>query len=228
MRFALVVVPLVACGGDLDPQWQLDHDRIIAVRATPPAIVSGETSAIDGLIAVKGGPTAERPPDLATVVSPTSLAGALAFVQGQWIVTAPDETGLAAARTELGIADGMPVPMRLGISYNGTTLVGLKTVSLGLSATNPTMPTRTIDDAPAPDPGTPLTIGTLVDVPLHVDALDTDDVNWLTSCGTLHDDDLPMAHLRVEVDDPTEGELALVVRDNKGGVTWQVWPIHAE
>ena len=58
--------------------------------------------------------------------------------------------------------------------------------------------------------------------------IDTDDVNWLTSCGTMHDYDLPQAYLRVELEDPMEGELAVVLRDARGGVAWRVWPIHAE
>ena len=29
-------------------------------------------------------------------------------------------------------------------------------------------------------------------------------------------------------DDPQDGELAVVLRDGRGGVTWRVWPIRAE
>ncbi|MEO7735294.1 MAG: hypothetical protein ABIY55_30355, partial [Kofleriaceae bacterium] len=54
------------------------------------------------------------------------------------------------------------------------------------------------------------------------------DVTWLTSCGTMHDFDLPAAYLEVEADDVTAGELVLVVRDQGAGVTWSRWPIHAE
>ncbi|HEU4730899.1 MAG TPA: hypothetical protein VFT22_23550 [Kofleriaceae bacterium] len=54
------------------------------------------------------------------------------------------------------------------------------------------------------------------------------EVTWLTSCGTMHDFDLPTARLRVEPDDPATGQLALVVRDGGGGVAWRVWPIHAD
>ena len=74
-----------------------------------------------------------------------------------------------------------------------------------------------------------LVVPTLTDVPLFVEADDTVDiVNWLTSCGTMHDFDLHSAYLRVEKDDPHEGELAVVLRDPKGGVAWQVWPIRAQ
>jgi len=66
-------------------------------------------------------------------------------------------------------------------------------------------------------------------VPLSIDADDnTFDVTWLTSCGTMHDFDLPSAYLKVEVDDPQTGELAVVLRDAAGGVTWDLWPIHAQ
>ena len=64
-------------------------------------------------------------------------------------------------------------------------------------------------------------------MPLSVSAVETDDVNWLTSCGNMHDFDLPQAHLRVEPEDPQTGELAVVLRDDRGGVTWRVWPIEA-
>jgi hypothetical protein len=66
------------------------------------------------------------------------------------------------------------------------------------------------------------------DVPLTI-ALDdaSYDVTWLSSCGTMHDFDLPDAYLRVEPDDPASGQLALVVRDGAGGVSWRIWPIAA-
>jgi hypothetical protein len=219
---------LAACGGDLDPPWQLDHDRIIALRASPPAILAGERSEIDGFLAVKGAPTIEQVPETVVVISPMSLAGAVALEDGKWIVTAPDEARLEAARTELGLEAGKPVPLQLGVSYAGETLFGLKSVRLGTTSQNPLLPVPLIDGAPAPAVDTEIVVGTLVDVPLAVEAAETDEVNWLTSCGTMHDHDLPEAYLRVEVEDPTEGELAVVVRDETGGVTWQVWPIRAE
>jgi hypothetical protein len=53
-------------------------------------------------------------------------------------------------------------------------------------------------------------------------------VNWLTSCGTLFQDDVATAFLRVKPDERTDGELAVVIRDPRGGVAWRVWPVHAE
>ena len=71
-------------------------------------------------------------------------------------------------------------------------------------------------------------VGIEVDFPLSVEAVEADDVNWLTSCGTMHDFDLPQAYLRVELEDPVAGELAVIRRDERGGVVWRVWPIRAE
>lgn len=222
-------VALAGCTGDLDPAWQLDHNRIIAVRATPPSIAAGDTTTIDALLGTKGAKTSVAAPEQAMVVSPTSLADALAFTGGSWVVTAPDETRLAAARTELKLADGAPVPLEIGVSYANQTLFATKTIDLGEAATNPALVDVTINGQPAPDAGTPLVIGKLVDVPLTIAASDIDfDVTWLTSCGTMHDFDLPSARIFVEADDPVAGELAVVLRDAAGGVSWRVWPIQAQ
>ncbi|MBS1120543.1 MAG: hypothetical protein H6Q90_2771 [Deltaproteobacteria bacterium] len=218
----------VGCGGDLDPPWQLDHDRIVAVRASRPSVVAGARSELDGLLAFKGAKTVEQVPEGVVVVSPQSLAGAVTQDLGQWIVTAPDEPTLAAARSELGLPADSPVPLQLGVSYADQTLVALKTIRLGTAADNPTLAAPVIGGAPAPATDIVILVGKLVDVPLAIEVAETDEVTWLTSCGTLHDFDLPEAYLRVEPDDPTEGELALVVRDDHGGVTWRVWQIRAE
>ncbi|HSK04268.1 MAG TPA: hypothetical protein VK932_23605, partial [Kofleriaceae bacterium] len=114
-----------------------------------------------------------------------------------------------------------------GVSYQGQALVATKTVWLGRAGANPSLDAMMIDGAPA-EAATEIVIGKLVDVRLSIAAEIDDDVNWLTSCGTMHDFDLPEAYLRVEVEDPTSGELVVVRRDPQGGVAWRVWPIRAE
>lgn len=222
-----IAVAAIGCTDDLDPPWQLDHDRIVAVRATPPALLPGEHATLDALIALVGEPTSERPPELATVLSPMSLAGAVTFTGGAWIATAPDEAKLAEARAELRLEPGKPVPLVVGVAYQGQALFATKTVWLGMSGANPSLDSMMIDGAPA-DTRTEIVVGILVDVPLSIAADEDDDINWLTSCGTMHDFDLPQAYLRVELEDPTSGELAVVRRDSSGGVAWRVWPIRAE
>jgi hypothetical protein len=224
---AVAVATLGACMGDLDPPWQLDHDRIVAVRATPPGIVAGETSTLDALLGHKGGKTSVAPPELAKVVSPASLSDVLAFDGGSWVVTAPSDERLAAARAELGLAAGAPVPLEVGVAYANQTLVATKTIALGVASDNPALAGVMLDGKPASD--AELVVGKLVAVPLSIDADDAVfDVTWLTSCGTMHDFDLPAAHLEVEADEPDAGELAVVLRDARAGVAWSVWPIHAE
>jgi len=219
------------CTGDVDPPWQLDHDRIIAVRADPPRIAPGQTAVLDALIGSKGAAVAEASPDTAAVVSPVSLAGALRHDAGRWIVTAPSEADLVAARSALGLAVDAPVPLEIAVSYRGGALAATKSVRLGGVADNPTMVDIKIDRASAPEaaaPEAPIVVAPAVDVPLSIPLDDAGyDVTWLSSCGTMHDFDLPTAYLRVESDDPQTGQLALVVRDSAGGVSWRVWPIEA-
>jgi len=100
-------------------------------------------------------------------------------------------------------------------------------VWLGEAADNPMLDTATVDGVAAP-PTPELVVAPRTDVPLSVDVGEDDDVNWLTSCGTMHDFDLPQAYLRVEAEDPTLGDLAVVVRTELGGVAWRVWSIRAE
>lgn len=222
MKRLVLLALLGACASDVDPPWQLDHDRIIAVRATPPHIPAGATSTLDLFVGHKGAPTSVQAPDVATVVSPMSLAGALSGNT----VTAPSEDRLAAARVELGLMPTDPVPLTIGVAVAADQLAATKIVWLGDSADNPTLDGVTVGDVV---PGSSIVVPTLTDVHLFVQADDSVDiVNWLTSCGSMHDFDLHKAYLRVEKDDPTTGELAVVFRDPKGGVVWQVWPISAQ
>ena len=115
MRWAWLVF-VAACGGDVDPPWQLDHERVVAVRATPPHVPSGATSQLDALVAHKGAMTEVVAPEAITVVSPMALADTA--ISGATI-TAPDEAHLAAARAELGLAAGAPVPLELGAAPGG-------------------------------------------------------------------------------------------------------------
>jgi hypothetical protein len=235
VKWLALIALLVGCNADLDEPWDLNHDRIIAVRANPPRILPGETSTIDLLLGFSEMPVVERGPDLAMVVSPMSLADTLRPDNGGWVVTAPSEERLAAARVELELEPGAPVPLMVGVAVmwpyevaavDGRTFAATKTVWLGESATNPELTGMMINNTA---PGDALVVPKEDKVPLFVEADDTIDiVNWLTSCGEMHDFDLHAAYLKVLPDQPQEGQLAVVKRDDKGGVSWRVWPIQAE
>lgn len=240
MKAALALVALAAlaagCNADVDEPWELAHDRIIAVRANPPRILPGETATLELLLGFAEAPVEQRAPDFAAVVSPQSLKDLVKPDAGEWVVTAPSEDQLAAARAELELEPGEPVPLQVGVgvtwpypvtSIDGMTFGATKTVWLGDTAANPTLSGMLIDGA-APD-ADELVVPKDMNVPLFVEADDTIHiVNWLTSCGEMHDFDLHSAYLVVTPESKQEGELALVYRDDKGGVTWRVWQIRAE
>jgi hypothetical protein len=226
---ALILVAAAGCVGDLDPRWQLDHDRIVAVRATPSRIPPGARAGLDGLVAVKNGVTAVAQPLGAEVAptAPAALAGSVIEDANGWAVIAPSEDVLVQARVELGLAAGVPVPLDVGIAFassTGAPLVAIKTVFLDDSADNPTIGAVTLAGAPV-GPDDSLSVPFDLDVPLTVDEDTPIAVSWLTSCGTLTDDDEHAATLQVQPKDSTSGQLAVVVRDTLGGVAWQLWPI---
>jgi hypothetical protein len=234
----IVLAAVAACNADIDQPWQLAHDRIIAIRAEPPHLLPGETAKIDMLAGFTEMPAATRPPDVAYVVSPTSLGDVMAPNAGEWFVTAPSAERIDAARAELGLAANAPVPLGIGVaaawpnkvmSPNDAGFAGLKTIFLGQSAENPTLEGLSINGVEPPPEGTEIVVPKETEVRLYVEADDQmRTVNWLTSCGVMHDFDLHSAYLTVDPEDPQEGELAVVLRDRFGGVTWRVWPIRAE
>ena len=237
-RAVFAALALAACNSDVDQPWQLDHDRIIAVKAEPPGIVvGGQSSTLTMFVGFKGAPPEEKKPDVAQVVSPMSLAS-LVHVEsdGNWVVDPPTDAQLAAARAELKLSSGDLVPLRVGIAAAWPTPVvspmgngfgAVKTVLLGVAGSNPTLEGLTVNGA---DPGDDeLVVSATGKTPLFVQADDSVDiVNWLTSAGTMHDFDLHNAYLTFEKDDMTEGQLAVVLRDNLGGVVWKFWSIKAQ
>jgi hypothetical protein len=217
---------LAACTQDVDPAWQLDHDRVITVRSTPPRIAAGEAAVLDALIGHKGAPPSEVSPDLAEVVSPSTLAAQLDHQADGWTVTVPSDSQLEAARRELNLPAGDPVPLRIRATFTDGELIAYKIVWLGEHRDNPVIDPISIDGGDGLA-RSQLTVPIGVKVPLAVELDDSYNINWLTSCGTMHDYDLATAYLRVEPADPKDGTLGVVVRDDQGGVAWHLWPITA-
>ncbi len=159
------------------------------------------------------------------------FASYLTFADGAWRLTAPDAAMLASARPALGLPEDAPVPVEIMLTFSRSTNRAApdpvrvkKTVWLGEPADNPAVPPVTIDGAPV---GDEVVVPIGRDVYLSVDAPGLR-VNWLTSVGTLFQDDVATSFVRVEPDERREGELVVVVRDAEGGVAWQVWPMRAE
>jgi hypothetical protein len=229
-RLLALTIALAACADNTDPVWQLDHDRIVAVRATPPHIASGQVATFDALIAHAGAPTdIELPIAANAAFAPAGLFTAVHSDRGTWSVVAPGAAELDAARAELGLDPGAPVPLDVTVQFAttaaGIELIARKTVWLGDAAANPALPEVLVAGAP---PGSQLVVPADHDVSLELGIDATWTASWLTSCGTMHDVDEPLAFVHVLPDDPQTGELAVVARDPVGGVVWQVWPIRAE
>jgi hypothetical protein len=151
----------------------------------------------------------------------------LAQAGGHWQITTATDEQLAAARTELGLAATDPVPVSLRMVFAYDELVAHKLVYMGQHADNPALGAVVVDGVDATTETT-LVVAPATDIPVEVAFPDTDGVNWLTSCGTMHDFDLATAYLRVEPEDPQTGTFGVVVRDTQGGVAWQFWPISAQ
>ncbi|HEX5060565.1 MAG TPA: hypothetical protein VFV99_14455 [Kofleriaceae bacterium] len=216
MKRALLLA-VAACSepATLEP-WQLDHDRVVAVRAEPPHLASGEIGMFDALIAHEGGPTTvEVARNAAATSAASDLFTAVHFNIDHWQIDGPDEARLAAARAELGLPDGAPVPLLVSLEFPGP-LYADKTMWLGDSAANPA--------PPAISYGPDLEVGREYQ-PVFIPPPGST-VRWLTSCGTLTGDTEPRAtHI---IEEPCTGELVLVLRDPLGGVAWQVMSIVAK
>ena len=216
---------------DTDPAWELDNDRIIAVRATPPQLAAGERAVLDVLVtSPQGGPRVMTPlvavalPDSLDQPVPPQLAGAVELQGISWTVTAPDAGALGALRAERKLTEGQPLLLRVGVRVdpgNGP-LDAVKTVRLGQRGANPTLGAVTLGGQPARDD---LVLPADTDVALQVDAAEGQEVFWLTSIGELDDADDAQATLRHDRsgDDLLTGHIAVVVRDAEGGVVWGIW-----
>lgn len=230
VRYLLLVL-LVGCIDPIDQRWDLDHEHVVAVRATPPAIMPGERAKLDALLAHDGtSPTVNSPLGAAAGVpegDPLYNIVTNSSFEGGWFVTAPSEETLAIVRARDGLAAGAPVPVPIVMAFRGPTdeyLYATKTVFLGASYENPTPPAMAIDGQPAADR---VSVPMEKDVYVSVNVEPGARVNWLTSCGSLFQDDVATAFIRVLPDDDAEGELAVVIRDPRGGVAWRVWPMTA-
>jgi hypothetical protein len=238
MRVAALmwIVLFGACTDDVVEEWHLNHDRVIAVRASPPGIVAGQTSELDALLGHQGGVPTEVIPQTATVLSPQSLASALAFTGGRWIVTAPDDGALAAARAELGLEASEPVPLVVNVSWpatvfpsdtTGVDYAATKTVFLGEERHNPTIAEMTVDGV-ASLSANELVVDSAEKTTLAIPAEREDMTRWLSSCGQLADWDLASTLLTFEPEDARAGNIGVVLRTRAGGVAWKTWGIQAE
>src|SRR5262249_42727618 len=140
----IAIVWVAGCAGTADPQWQLDHDRIVAVRATPSHLPPGASAKLDALVAHRESTTDVEIPVVISATGPFE-----SIVQPDGTILAPSDAVLAQARQTLRLAPTAPVPVEVTAQFGG--LVALKTVWLGDSMDDPELPAVIIDGATPPD-----------------------------------------------------------------------------
>lgn len=223
MNYALVFLAACTTATPVAPEaWQLDQDRVIAVRSSPPGLAAGEHALVDALIAHAGGPTTvETPYSLNAAHSP--LSGTVNYLFDHFELIAPDEPTLADARTQLGIAAGLPIPLEVEADFEIHTFITQRRVLLGMHYDNADLGTIMIAGQPA---GITITVARDSTVALEASG-GAPIVRWLTSCGELVDSAEPDAVLHTGT--PCTGELVVVGRDPMTtGTGWRVSPLTVE
>ena len=72
---------LAGCIDEIDARWQLDHDHVVAARATPPRIRPGDATNLDALVAHTNNKVSVENP-LDTQTTSTRFASYLTFADG--------------------------------------------------------------------------------------------------------------------------------------------------
>jgi len=113
VKRALLLMLVSACTNEVDPAWQLNHDRVIAVRMTPPRIATGEVATVDALIGRKDVAPNVVIPDAAAVDSPSGLDSLLVHTSTGWAITAPpNSASMREPPSRSGSRSRSPTPAR--------------------------------------------------------------------------------------------------------------------
>ena len=224
----ITVTTLVAaagCDATTGPS-QLDRARVLAVQIAPPHLGPQQIAPVRVLAGHEDGTVSEVTPDSIQVVgappgSPAS--GMVGRGADGWAVACPDSAALEQLRVQLEVAPGdpIPIPLALEIEVDGEILTATKNVYLGSRGDNPAL--AGISVAGALDDGGVLLAEVGAELAIAADGAEGEGEGelsyaWFTSVGEI---DLYLSEEATLVaEGPGEGQLALVVRDDRGGVTW--------
>ncbi|MDX2088835.1 MAG: hypothetical protein SFX73_13340 [Kofleriaceae bacterium] len=220
MRAFVVIVTLTAGACvETTPRWDLTHDRVIAVRASPPAIEAGGSAQLDALVSAEGVARVIVPVEV--TLSPDALA-TVVQQDGAWVVIAGTSEMLAAAQARLPTGTSLRVDAELVFDVAGIAKHATKSVRLSATGENPVVSIRLADGQVA----TSIETSVGVETQLSTDAPDGASVDWLTSLGELTDDDDPVAFLTAE--EAGAGSVVCVRRELGGGVGWAIAALAVE
>jgi hypothetical protein len=212
-----------ACDENGGPS-ELDRARVLAVQISPPHLEPAETAPVLLLVGHSDGTVSEVAPDGIEVVgappgSPAS--GMVGRGADGWAIACPDPEGLAQLRAamELGPEDPIPIALAVEVEVDGALLAATKYVYLGSDGENPQLAGISIDGDSGEDEPVLAGVGDAVPIAAEGAAGDTElTYAWFTSVGDI---DLYLSEAAtLTLEEPGDGPLALVVRDERGGVTW--------
>ena len=203
---------------------ELDRARVLAVQISPPHLGPDETAPVLLLVGHSDGTVSEVEASGIEVVgappgSPAS--GMVGRGADGWAIACPDPEALAQLRAamELGPEDPIPIALAVEVEVEGALLTATKYVYLGSDGDNPQLAGISIGGETGEDEAVPLAVGDAVSIAADGAAGDTElTYAWFTAVGDI---DLYLSEeATLTLDEPGEGPLALVVRDERGGVTW--------
>jgi hypothetical protein len=233
MRLLITMTALAAaagCDASSGPS-QLDRARILAVKIAPPHLGPGETAPVEILIGRAGGTVAVVAPEaIALQGAPPEADTMLSRGAEGWAIACPPEPALAEMRARLDLEPDAAIPLVLDleVEVDGDLLTASKLVFLGSSGDNPTLAGIRVDGAEEADDGV-LVVTAGDELAIAADGAEGDGelgYAWFTSIGEI---DLYLSESAVlTAEGPAGGQLALVVRDERGGVTWSWRDVRVE
>ncbi len=198
---------------DMSSPADLDREQVLAIRSTPSTLVAGESVLLDSL-----------------------LAGPLGPFEGEirWeIVDAPPGLSLSQQRAgatrliaDEGFTSEGPIEVMAAIPRpDGTELLALKRISVSQRAVeNPQISALQVGGTQVGE-CEDLTLERGV-VALQVEASADARVAWYASVGEIRYYRDAETSIETTDDDPSEGWLAVVIRNSTGGVDWRACEVH--
>jgi len=212
-----------ACDENGSPS-QLDRARVLAVQISPPHLSPAETAPVRVLVGTSDGRVLQEEPGGIEVVgappgSPAS--GMVGRGADGWAIACPGPDELAQLRTdmELGPEDPIPIALAVDVEVEGAVLSATKYVYLGSDGENPQVAGISIDGGTEEEGTLVLRVGDAIPIAAEGAAGDTElSYAWFTSVGDI---DLYLSEeATLTLEAAGEGPLVLVVRDERGGVSW--------
>lgn len=215
---------LVGCDATTAPA-DLNRSRILAVRVSPPHLAPEQVAPIDILVGTVEGQVREVTPGSVTIEGAAPGAatdGIIARSDDGWSVACPPEPALAEIRGAFELEPDEPIAMQLAIDVeiDGDLFGATKFVFLGSAGQGPELAGITVSGAEIGEDGV-LVVQTSDEIEIAADgaAGETElSYAWFSSLGTIDLYESEVATLTTA--EPTTGQLVLVVRDQRGGVTW--------